>query len=277
MLTKKYRLVFGLVLMMVGVLSACSSTANTTNSGNEQQAQKLAQRTIGKLNKQKSLQVTLNSRVKSTTTSKKRKKKENYEYTMAVAYQKKPDVMRIETTIVTGKKTSAAPVYLNDYDVYTKPNDGQWVKTAANQAGFDFDTQKDQYAAVSLLKRMATSSKLHVKTRKGQYILTYRGHGDSATEMVKDALGVGNPGNDSGMGAVIDQMNVESFDYQIVIDRHSLLPQSYQGKIKMTTKDGTKVAQTQSLKGKFSQYNQVPTITLPEAKRVTTTSQTTNN
>ena len=124
---------------------------------------------------------------------------------------------------------------------------------------------------------MATSSKLHVKTRKGQYILTYRGHGDSATEMVKDALGVGNPGNDSGMGAVIDQMNVESFNYQIVIDRHSLLPQSYQGKIKMTTKDGTKVAQTQSLKGKFSQYNQVPTITLPEAKRVTTTSQTTNN
>lgn len=277
MLTKKYRLVFGLVLMMAGVLSVCSSTANTTNSGNEQQAQKLAQRTIGKLNKQKSLQVTLNSRVKSTTTSKKRKKTENYEYTMAVAYQKKPDVMRIETTIVTGKKTSAAPVYLNDYDVYTKPNDGQWVKTAANQAGFDFDTQKDQYAAVSLLKRMATSSKLHVKTRKGQYILTYRGHGDSATEMVKDALGVGNPGNDSGMGAVIDQMNVESFDYQIVIDRHSLLPQSYQGKIKMTTKDGTKVAQTQSLKGKFSQYNQVPTITLPEAKRVTTTSQTTNN
>lgn len=277
MLTKKYRLVFGLVLMMAGVLSACSSTTNTTNSGNEQQAQKIAQRTIGKLNKQKSLQVTLNSRVKSTTTSKKRKKTENYEYAMAVAYQKKPDVMRIETTIVTGKKTSAAPVYLNDYDVYTKPNDGQWVKTAANQAGFDFDTQKDQYAAVSLLKRMATSSKLHVKTRKGQYILTYRGHGDSATEMVKDALGVGNPGNDSGMGAVIDQMNVESFDYQIVIDRHSLLPQSYQGKIKMTTKDGTKVAQTQSLKGKFSQYNQVPTITLPEAKRVTTTSQTTNN
>ena len=82
MLTKKYRLVFGLVLMMAGVLSACSSTANTTNSGNEQQAQKLAQRTIGKLNKQKSLQVTLNSRVKSTTTSKKRKKTENYEKTI---------------------------------------------------------------------------------------------------------------------------------------------------------------------------------------------------
>lgn len=53
MLTKKYRLVFGMVLMMAGILSACSSTANTTNSGNEQQAQKLAQRTIGKLNKQK--------------------------------------------------------------------------------------------------------------------------------------------------------------------------------------------------------------------------------
>ena len=264
-LRKKIGVITACLAVGLMVLAGCGKKQGSqTSQSNNAQAQNVAGTAAKRLSKVDSMQIKLSSQ---STSSGKKTKDSRFNYNMDIAYTRDPDAMRINTIVKQGKKSSSLPVYMDDYDVYSQTGSkGSWKKSDAQSAGFDFDTQREEYSGITVLKDLKDSKKTKLVSGKKNYTLKYQGSGDDAADLVKQILGVGSPGNDSGMGAVIDSMNVKNLTYQIKLDKKTKLPESYYANVTLQTKSGKKATQKQFISGRFSHINDIEKIKLPQVK-----------
>ena len=185
--------------------------------------------------------------------------------TSVVQYILDPFVMKTETEdSASGQKIVT---YMDDKNSYMQiPGSDQWQTYELSSMGIDVASQMEKVNSSDILKELDRFTEdMKLEKQDNTYILSYEGKGDALKDIVAAEASSGD--SETDLEAASEGLDVNTFNYQMVIDDKTFNPISYELEMDyVISSEALEMKMKQQHEATFDKINEIKEIKLPDVE-----------